>query len=55
MPQKCGKCIELSRDYIEKESVVCSISIPLYGRVAEHFERLVVPWTFIISYYVKFS
>jgi len=36
LSEKCRKCIELSRDYIEKQSVV---SILLYGRVAELFER----------------
>ena len=39
LPEKCRKCIELSRDYTEKESVVCNISILLYSQVAELFER----------------
>jgi len=34
MPQM----LELSRDYTEKLSIVCSISILLYGRVAKLFE-----------------
>jgi len=38
LPEKCRKCIELSRDYIEKYSVVCNISVLLYGRVAKLFE-----------------
>ena len=37
--KKCRKCIELSRDYIEKQSVVCNISILVYSRVAKLFER----------------
>jgi len=32
--EKCRKCIELNGDYVEKLSVVCNISILLYGRVA---------------------
>jgi len=39
LPEKCRKCIELSRVYTEKLSVVCNISILLYSRVAELFER----------------
>jgi len=35
LPKKCHKCIELSGDYIEKQSAVCNISILLYGRVAK--------------------
>ena len=36
---KCRKCTGLNGDYIEKLSVVCNISIILYGRVAKLFER----------------
>jgi len=39
LPEKCRNCMELSGDYIDKYSVVCNISILLYGRVAELFER----------------
>ena len=37
--EKCRTCIELSGDYIGKLSAVINISILLYGRVAELFER----------------
>jgi len=37
--EKCRKFIELGKDYTEKLSVVCNISILLYGRVAKLFER----------------
>ena len=39
LPEKCRKCIELSRDHIEKQSIVYNIFILLYGRVAKLFER----------------
>jgi len=39
VPEKCRKCIELSRDCVEKQSVVCNISVLLYGQVAKLFER----------------
>jgi len=38
LPEKCHKCIKLSGDCIEKQSIVCNISIVFYGRVAELFE-----------------
>ena len=37
LPEKCRKCIKLSRNCVEKYSVVCNPSIPLYGRVAKLF------------------
>ena len=39
LPEKCRKCIELSRDCVEKSSVVCNISFLLCGQVAKLFER----------------
>jgi len=39
LPEKCRKCIKLSRNCVEKQSVVCNISVLLYGQVAKLFER----------------
>jgi len=39
LSEKCHKCIKLSRDCVEKQSVVCNISVLIYGQVAKLFKR----------------